>query len=74
MDRIFKLIVAERKAQDARWGPQTGNADTVWMTILTEEVGEVAKAVLEREWELQDELIQVAAVAVAWLEALENRS
>lgn len=38
--------------------------------ILGEEAGEVAKAVLERDDRgLEVELVQVAAVCVAWLEA-----
>lgn len=38
--------------------------------ILGEEAGEVAKAVLERDDQgLECELVQVAAVCVAWLEA-----
>lgn len=38
--------------------------------ILAEEAGEVAKAVLERDDSgLEFELVQVAAVCVAWLEA-----
>lgn len=39
--------------------------------ILAEEAGEVAHAVLEKDDEnLKEELIQVAAVAVAWLESI----
>lgn len=44
--------------------------------VLTEEVGEVARAVMGREGlvrdggDLRKELVQVAAVAIAWLEAL----
>jgi hypothetical protein len=42
-------------------------SDTQRMTILTEEVGEIAKAILEDETgELKEELIQVAACALAW--------
>ena len=41
------------------------------MMVLTEECGEVARAVLDlNDDQLRTELIQVAAVAVAWLEAL----
>ena len=39
--------------------------------VLNEECGEVARAVLDRDEDaLVNELIQVAAVAVAWLESL----
>lgn len=47
-----------------------------WLAILTEEVGEVARALLESDSDprlssdLYAELIQVAAVASAWAEAL----
>lgn len=39
------------------------------LSVLVEEVGEVARAILE-ESNLREELIQVAAVAVAWAESL----
>jgi NTP pyrophosphatase (non-canonical NTP hydrolase) len=43
------------------------------VTILAEEVGEVAHAVLEGDTiNLADELVQVAAIAVAWLRVLED--
>ena len=50
------------------------------LTALVEEVGEAAEAVLERNGfigkpkgtDLRKELVQVAAVAVAWIEALDR--
>jgi NTP pyrophosphatase (non-canonical NTP hydrolase) len=43
----------------------------VKMTVLMEEVGEVARALLDGNADqLETELVQVAAVAVAWLESL----
>lgn len=55
--------------------------DTRKACVLYEEVGEVAQAVLEwqekpcaiRREHLRMELVQVAAVAVAWLESLEGK-
>jgi len=42
---------------------------TVKVAVLTEECGEVARAVLEDDdMGLVEELIQVAAVAIAWIE------
>jgi NTP pyrophosphatase (non-canonical NTP hydrolase) len=38
--------------------------------VLAEECGEVARAALDGTIDLKDELVQVAAVAVAWLEGL----
>jgi len=39
--------------------------------VLAEECGEVSRAVLEKDADgLRSELVQVAAVAVAWLEGI----
>lgn len=55
-------------------------SDGLKLAVLTEEVGEVAKEVNEnahrastprRREKMETELVQVAAVAVAWIEALE---
>lgn len=42
------------------------------LAILVEEVGEVARAMCEGKG-LRDELIQVAAVAVAWVERMDKQ-
>lgn len=71
-------IVEERFAQEAKFG-ETGETCAnpamdrgTKMFVLMEEVGEVARAVLEDEpvEDLRKELIQVAAVAAAWAESL----
>lgn len=42
--------------------------------VLTEECGEVARAVLElKRDDLKSELTHVAAVAIAWLESFEEK-
>jgi len=72
-------ILRERCAQDAKWGEQN-HPPLQWLAILTEEVGELAKEVNEHHWreqpntltKLRAELVQVAAVAVAWLECLDR--
>lgn len=60
----FSIAVqAERTRQDAKWGATADHHPTKWITILLEEVGECARAVLERKpAELARELVQVAAV------------
>lgn len=71
--KIYEQIAAERKWQDARWGSQRMLSDFKWVCILGEEVGEVHRAILEQDIKnLQQELVQVAAVAVCWLEALQQ--
>lgn len=63
----------ERGRQDFKWGPQSHDLDH-WYTILGEEVGEVAMAILEGDdiENLRTELIQVAAVCVAIIEDLDD--
>jgi hypothetical protein len=76
---VFAAISLERDRQAAIWNRphRWGNGDCssadvgaiVKTACLTEECGEVARAVLERDGDqLATELIQVAAIAVAWLE------
>ena len=67
------IIKAERERQDAKWGEQN-HGDFKWLSILVEEVGEVAKAILEdNSAEGVKELSHVAAVSVAWMEAIGRR-
>lgn len=78
---IYERIEHERREQHAKWGGthEWGVGDcsspdvaiTVKAAVLAEECGEAARAVLDTDIDqLRTELIQVAAVAVAWLEAL----
>lgn len=75
-ERILRLVDAERDRQDAKWGGVPGvdrRDDHTYAAVLTEEVGECCRAWLERDTaSLRDELVQVAAVAVAWIEELER--
>jgi NTP pyrophosphatase (non-canonical NTP hydrolase) len=74
---VLDDLVAERAAQDERFGPATqrGYSIEYWLCVLVEEVGEVADALVERDYGQADlELVQAAATAVAMLEALRERS
>lgn len=81
IETIWHLIRQERTRQHEQWtGPHRWGAGDcsstetdhiVKVAVLTEECGEVARAVLDENTEdLVTELVQTAAVAVAWLEAL----
>lgn len=71
---ILDKIYDERVRQTIKWGIQDHD-DTLWSVILGEEFGEVCRAVYEMDdKEVEEELVQVAAVAVAWLESLDRRS
>jgi NTP pyrophosphatase (non-canonical NTP hydrolase) len=79
-DDIYAAINKERDRQNAKWIRPAGWTDHnfIKQTVLSEEVGEVAQEVLRladhdprtSEADLRDELIQVCAVCVAWLEML----
>lgn len=65
-------IAAEVRRQFEKWGEQRHHPER-WLAILTEEVGEVAQAILQgRAADAQQELIQVAAVCVSWLKYAED--
>ena len=64
---FYDLIQIERNAQDAKWGKQR-HSDLKWTAIALEELGEVAKAVIEgNEKGLLVEIVQVAAVLENWV-------
>ena len=72
--QVLEAVLAERERQDKKWGDQTFNTDDRWTVILTEEVGEVAREVYEKgSAGMFEEVIQCAAVCVAWAEAYLNR-
>lgn len=65
-DIIMDAIMQERRRQDGLhvWGKKTNR-----LSILVEEVGEIASA-LQGDGDLQEELVQLASVCVRWLEEL----
>ena len=74
MERVIGLILNECKRQDAKWGDDRKQGDMVWLTILMEEVGESAEAILKGlPAQTETEVIHVAAVALSWLKCIEQR-
>ncbi len=78
MENVIELVRAERERQNKKWGEQNHD-DYRWLAILTEEVGELAEAILHNEFgghaagNTQTELVHVAAVAIQWLECMDRR-
>ena len=72
-DGIYDDIKEERRRQYVKWGIQEHNA-LYWLGILTEELGELAKALIEYKpsGEARRELVQIAAVAVAVIEQIDR--
>jgi len=78
---IIDAILAERERQDKKWGEQN-HVPPIWLGILGEEFGELCEAVNETGFNYGTELggyenmkreaIQVAAVAIGFLECLER--
>jgi hypothetical protein len=78
----LNAVAIERIKQDVKWGEQR-YSDAGWLPILIEEVGEVGEMVCEITHNpeadgryvanLEYELIQVAAVCIAWIEAIRKR-
>jgi len=70
-------ICQERDRQDEKWGEQNHHPD-IWMNILMEEVGEASNACLGARfanrtyYPYREEMIQIAAVALAALESFER--
>jgi len=71
---VLENVLAERERQDSIWGDQRDNTDDTWALIALEEFGEVAKDINDNKLGLAyTEIIQVAAVMVAWAESLRRR-
>jgi hypothetical protein len=80
---VAQALIAERRRQDEKWGVQN-HGPLAWLAILTEERDELNREVLAAHFEppgpdrlaafarLRTELIQEAAVAMAWLENMER--
>ncbi len=72
---IIEEIIVERQRQNLKWGEQNHD-DGTWLLILTEELGEASKNIIENAPEklTDQELIQSAAVIVQWLESRGRRN
>ncbi len=78
--RAVQQIYRERLRQNAKW-PGQQHPPAEWHLILSEEMGELAQAILRESFPEDDrhgdssvktELIHVAAVAFQWLERIEE--
>lgn len=79
LERAFESVTAERLVQDVKWGQQN-HAPVEWLAILIEEIGEFARAEMEHRYrgdsprKMREELVQVAAVAMAMLQCGERNA
>lgn len=76
--QTYYEVHQERERAHAKHAPNSMETrpwdDPEWLPILVEEVGEVARALCEREprERLREELLQVAAVACAWADSTDG--
>lgn len=79
MSGAQSAMLSERWRQRAKWGEQNHD-DSTWALILGEEFGEVQQAILHDRFggksagTVRAELVQVAAVALAWIECIDRRA
>ena len=80
---IYEELAVERGRQEQLKAADATMSNGAWLAVLGEEFGEVCRALLEvgvdgaeardkHGKDLRKELIQVAAVAVAWIEGLDR--
>lgn len=83
-DNVIKKVKQERARQDQKWGEQN-HPPFLWTSILGEEYGELCQAINETIFDngpterskggfenMKKEAVQVAAVAIAFVECLER--
>jgi NTP pyrophosphatase (non-canonical NTP hydrolase) len=80
-NEVIEKVIAERDRQDAKWGFPQRNSPFEWVSILTEEVGELAEAInnslLGGDGDMTkaiEEAIQVSAVAMSIVEHIYPKS
>ena len=68
-DDAIEEIRQERTRQILKWGDRRMLSNWTWIAVISEEVGEIAEAMLKGKLpDIHYEIVHVAAVAVAWLE------
>lgn len=73
-------VLAEMNSQDEKWGADRNLHPFLWQVILGEEFGEVCQAILHDEFggdhagTAREELVQVAAVALQFIEQYDRLS
>lgn len=80
----YEAVDQERERAHAKHAPRGGSMevrawdDAAWLPVLTEELGEVAHELtydapgLDHVGRLRGELVQVAAMACAWIESIDR--
>jgi NTP pyrophosphatase (non-canonical NTP hydrolase) len=78
-NKVIDLVQAEKDRQLNKWG-ESNYSPYLWHAVLSEEVGEVAQELvnysltndIQRLKDARKELIQVAAVAISFVESMDR--
>jgi hypothetical protein len=71
---VLEDVLKERERQDSMYGDQKTHTDEWWNVIASEENGEVARAIWEKDDDhMYKEIVQASAVYFAWAEAIHRR-
>lgn len=74
-EAVLKELHHERNNQDREYGNNRVLPHGDWSLLVGEELGEVAKAILEGNvTHARSELVQAGALIVAWVESIDNES
>jgi len=78
MDSGIELVLKDIRRELARAEEKFSTVvepDLVWLAVLTEELGEAARALLpDGENNLYTEVIQIASVAIRWAENIHKEA
>lgn len=72
-NQLPDIVDKEMQQQDKKWGADRHQEPLTWLAILTEEIGEIAQAILHDQHggnhagTLEIELVQAIAVGLQWL-------
>jgi NTP pyrophosphatase (non-canonical NTP hydrolase) len=73
---VFDEITAQRAKNHAKWGDRSIENRRPdypgWLATLGEEYGEVCRALQEDQDRLRAELIDLAAVALMWIDSVDG--
>lgn len=75
---IMRDIIKERIRQDELFGKQSHHP-AYWLALLAKQMGDLGTAIVDREWssqpdtkEMRKQAVQLSAVAIAFIEAIDR--
>lgn len=72
--RVIEALIRKRREQDEQFGPMVGVASGTHLAVLGKKYGDTCSSLLEfqpRERDTENELLEMVAVGLRWLEDIE---